>query len=343
MPPLPATMRAAVLHGPEQLLIEERPVPVPGPGQVLVRIDAVGTCGSDVHYYRHGRIGDFVLDRPMILGHEPSGTVAALGPGADRHQVGRRVSVEPGTPCGRCAQCRTGRYNLCPEMVFHATPPVDGVFCEYAAVHEEFAHAVPDTLSDEAAALLEPLSVGVWSCRKARVGPGDRVLVTGAGPIGLVVAQTALAFGAREVTVTDIVPQRLELAREFGATAVDVSRTPLADLGHAPDVLLECSGVPAVINEAVRTVARAGRVVLVGMGGDEVPLPLAKVQNYELEVTGTFRYANTWPTAIALAASGQVSLDPLVTHRFGLAEAEQALTVGAQDPTAIKSVVHPQR
>lgn len=343
MSQLPATMRAAVLHGPEQLVIEERPVPVPGPGQVLVRIDAVGTCGSDVHYYRHGRIGDFVLTEPMILGHEPSGTVVACGPGATRHRIGQRVSVEPGTPCGSCAECRIGRYNLCPHMVFYATPPVDGVFCEYAAVHEEFAHAVPDTLSDEAAALLEPLSVGVWSCRKAGVTPGDRVLVTGAGPIGLVAAQTALAFGASEVTITDILPQRLERAREFGATAVDVSRTPLADLDHEPDVLLECSGVPAVINEAIRTVARAGRVVLIGMGGDEVPLPLAKIQNYELKVTGTFRYANTWPTAIALAASGQVSLDSLVTHGYGLADAEQALTVGSQDPTAIKTVVYPQR
>ncbi|MDQ8702645.1 NAD(P)-dependent alcohol dehydrogenase [Streptomyces sp. LHD-70] len=342
-PLLPTTMRAAVLHGPEQLVVEERPVPAPGPRQVLVRVDAVGTCGSDVHYYRHGRIGDFVLDAPMILGHEPSGTVVALGPGATRHEVGGRVSVEPGTPCGTCTECRLGRYNLCPRMVFYATPPVDGVFCEYAAVHEEFAHPVPDTLGDEAAALLEPLSVGVWSCRKARVAPGDRVLVTGAGPIGLVAAQTALAFGASEVVITDIVPQRLALARELGATAVDVSRTPLAGLSYDPDVLLECSGVPAVIGDAVRSMARAGRVVLIGMGGDEVPLPLAKVQNYELEVTGTFRYANTWPTAIALAASGQVALDPLVTHRFGLAETERALTVGAEDPTAIKSVVLPQR
>ncbi|MFH8569279.1 NAD(P)-dependent alcohol dehydrogenase [Streptomyces sp. NPDC017993] len=341
--PTPTTMRAAVLHGPEQLVIEERPVPSPGPRQVLVRIDAVGTCGSDVHYYRHGRIGDFVMTKPMILGHEPAGTVVACGPGADRHSVGRRVSIEPGTPCGSCAECRLGRYNLCPEMVFYATPPVDGVFCEYAAVHEEFAHAVPDSLSDEAAALLEPLSVGVWSCRKARVAPGDRVLVTGAGPVGLIAAQTALAFGASEVVVTDIVPHRLELAREFGATAVNVSQTPMAELGFTPDVLLECSGIPGAINEAIRTLARAGRAVLIGMGGDEVPLPLAKVQSHELEITGTFRYANTWPAAIALAASGRVRLDPLATHGYGLEEAEKALTVGPRDPTAVKSVVYPQK
>ncbi|MCS0634935.1 NAD(P)-dependent alcohol dehydrogenase [Streptomyces sp. LP05-1] len=340
---IPTTMRAAVLHGPERLVLEERPVPALASHQVLVRIDAVGTCGSDVHYYRHGRIGEFVVDGPLILGHEPAGTVVATGSGSTRHTVGQRVSVEPGTPCATCPECRRGRYNLCPGMVFFATPPVDGVFCEYAAVHEDFAHPVPDTLSDEAAALLEPLSVGVWACRKARVAPGDRVLVTGAGPIGLVAAQTALAFGAAEVLVTDVVPHRLEWVRAFGAAALDVSRSSLADSGYAPDVLLECSGAPAALSEAVRAVVRAGRVVLVGMGGDEVTLPLSRIQNHELEVTGTFRYAHTWPAAIALAASGRVRLDPLVTHRYGLADTELALTAGLRDATAVKSVVLPQR
>ncbi|QKV96620.1 NAD(P)-dependent alcohol dehydrogenase [Streptomyces sp. NA02950] len=340
---IPDTMRAAVLHAPGQLEIRRRPVPRPRPGQVLVRIEAVGICGSDVHYYEHGRIGDFVVRAPMVLGHEPSGTVVALGPGARRHTPGQLVSLEPGVPCGRCAQCRHGRYNLCPEVSFYATPPVDGALCEYVAVDEDFAHPVPDTLTPDAAALLEPLSVGVWACRKGRVTAGSRVLVTGAGPIGLIAAQTARAFGAAEVVVTDVEPHRLAAARELGATgAVDVRTTPLADTGFTPDVLVECSGVPAVADEAIRTVGRAGRAVLVGMGGDSVPLPLAHVQNFEIEVTGTFRYANTWPTAIALAASGEVRLDPLATHHYDLEEAERALTVGAQDPTALKAVVRPR-
>ncbi|MEV0373704.1 NAD(P)-dependent alcohol dehydrogenase [Streptomyces sp. NPDC050636] len=339
---LPSTMRAAVLRAPEKLEIQERPVPRPGPGQVLVRIEAVGICGSDVHYYRHGRIGDFVVRAPMILGHEPGGTVVALGPGAARHQVGQLVSVEPGVPCTRCAQCRRGRYNLCPDVSFYATPPVDGALCEYVAVDEDFAHPVPDQLTAETAALLEPLSVGVWACRKGCVGPGSRVLVTGAGPIGLVAAQTARAFGATEVVVTDIAPQRLELARQLGATAtVEAGATRLAATGFEPDVLLECSGVPAVVDEAIRTVGRAGRAVLVGMGGDSVPLPLAHVQNFEIEVTGTFRYANTWPTAIALAASGEVELGRLITHRYDLASAEDALTAAARDHTTVKPLVCP--
>ncbi|WP_030796097.1 NAD(P)-dependent alcohol dehydrogenase [Streptomyces sp. NRRL S-337] len=342
-PAIPATMRAAVLHGPEKLKLEERPVPTPGPGEVLIRVEAVGTCGSDVHYYRHGRIGDFVVRAPLVLGHEAAGTVVACGPGVDPRRTGRRVAIEPGTPCGTCGECRAGRYNLCPGMRFLATPPVDGAFCAYLAVHQDFAHDVPDSLTIEDAALLEPLSVAVWACRKARVAPGDRVLITGAGPIGLIAARTARAFGAREVLVTDVVPHRLELARAASATALDVSRTPLPEAGYTPTVLLECSGVPTVTGEAIRTVGRAGRVVLIGMGGDEIPLPLSRVQNHELELTGTFRYAHTWPTAIALVASGAVRLDSLVSHRYGLAEAEHALTVATKDATAVKAVIHPQR
>ncbi|PXY32233.1 NAD(P)-dependent alcohol dehydrogenase [Prauserella muralis] len=335
-------MTVSVLNGIHDVVTEQRPVPSPGPGEVLVQVRAVGTCGSDVHYYEHGRIGDFVVERPLVLGHEPSGVVVATGEGATLHQPGQRVALEPGVPCSRCRQCGLGRYNLCPDMRFFGTPPIDGAFCEYVTLRQEFAYAVPDGLSDEAAGLLEPLSVGVWACRKAAVQPGSRVLITGAGPIGLVAAQTARAFGATDVVVTDVNAKRLRVAGELGATAtIDVSATSLSGSGFEPDVLLECSGVPSAIGEAIRQVGRAGRVVLVGMGGDEIPLPLAHVQGFEIEVTGTFRYANTWPAAIALAASGEVNLDRLVTHRFGLGEVEQALTVAARDDSVIKPVVLP--
>ncbi|TVT14643.1 NAD(P)-dependent alcohol dehydrogenase [Amycolatopsis acidiphila] len=335
-------MRVAVLHGVHDVRLEERPVPQPGPGEVLIQVRSVGTCGSDVHYYEHGRIGDFVVEQPLVLGHEPSGVVVARGSEARLHEVGQRVAIEPGVPCSVCAQCKAGRYNLCPRMRFFGTPPIDGAFCEYVVLREDFAHPVPDSLSDDAAGLLEPLSVGVWANRKARTAPGSRVLITGAGPIGLVATQTARAFGASEVVVTDVNPRRLEVAKELGATAtVDVSEESLTDTDFDPDVLLECSGVPAAAGQAIRKVGRAGRIVLIGMGGDEIPLPLAHVQNFEIEVTGTFRYANTWPTAIALAAGGEVDLDRLVTHRFGLDQVEEALTVAAKDDTVIKAVVVP--
>lgn len=335
-------MKVAVLHGVRDVRIEERPVPEPGPGEVLVQVRSVGTCGSDVHYYEHGRIGDFVVEQPLVLGHEPSGVVVARGGEARLHEVGRRVALEPGVPCSVCAQCKAGRYNLCPRMRFFGTPPIDGAFCEYVVLREDFAHPVPDALSDDAAGLLEPLSVGVWANRKAQVAPGSRVLITGAGPIGLVATQTARAFGASEVVVTDVNPRRLAVAKELGATAtLNVAEEGLADADFEPDVLLECSGVPVAAGQGIRKVGRAGRVVLIGMGGDEIPLPLAHVQNFEIEVTGTFRYADTWPTAIALAAGGEVDLDRLVTHRFALDQVEEALTVAAEDESVIKAVVVP--
>ncbi len=205
------SMRASVLRGIDDVGLEERRVPSPGPREVLVQVTAVGVCGSDVHYFQHGRIGNHVVHEPLILGHEPSGRLVAVGAEVTRHEVGQRVSIEPGVPCLSCEQCLAGRYNLCPRMRFLATPPIDGAFCEYVAVHEAFAHAVPDHITDDAAAMLEPLSVGIWACRKGRVGPGDRVLVNGAGPIGLLAAQTALAFGATEVVVADVNAHRLGL------------------------------------------------------------------------------------------------------------------------------------
>jgi L-iditol 2-dehydrogenase len=161
--------RAAVLHGIGDVRLEERPVPEPGPREVLVEVSAVGVCGSDVHYYEHGRIGDHVVRAPMVLGHESAGRVAAVGSHATRHAIGDRVTLEPGVPCGGCRECRAGRYNLCSDVVFFATPPIDGAFANFVAIHEDFAFALPDALSDEVGALMEPLSVGIWACRKAGI------------------------------------------------------------------------------------------------------------------------------------------------------------------------------
>jgi L-iditol 2-dehydrogenase len=335
-------VRVAVLRGPGDLAVEERPEPRPGPGQVVVRIASVGVCGSDTHYYDHGRIGRFVVEQPLVLGHEASGTVVEVGAGVTDLRPGQRVSLEPGVPDLVCEQCRAGRYNLCPDMRFFATPPVDGAFAELVAVSAVFAHPVPDSMSDDAAALLEPLSVGIWACRKGRVTAGSRVLITGAGPIGLVSVQTALAFGATSVVVSDVNPARLQLALDLGATeVVDARSASVLDLARPPEVLLECSGFPPEIGEGIRALDRAGRAVLVGMGGDEVPLPLSVVQERELELTGTFRYAGTWPTAIDLVTAGRVDLDRLVTGTYDLADAALALTASRRDDTAIKAVVRP--
>ncbi len=335
--------RAAVLHGVHDLRIEDVPVPEPGPKEVLVEVHAVGVCGSDVHYYEHGRIGAYVVREPLILGHESCGVIVQLGPSATRHQVGQRVALEPGVPCGACRQCRAGRYNLCPEVRFLATPPVDGAFCNHVTIHQDFAFALPDQVSDDAGALIEPLSVGIWACRKAHLQGGEHVLVTGAGPIGLLAMQAALALGATQVTVTDVNPHRLTLARRTGATrTIDLREQPLGEAGVEADMLLECSGHPAALAQGIRSLRPAGVAVAVGMGpGEEAAVPLALLQNREITLTGTFRYANTYPTAIELVATGRVDVEAIVTGHFPLEQTARALQASRHDPESVKAVVVP--
>ena len=334
---IPRTMRASVLIGRGEIRLEERPVPDPGPGEVLVKVASVGVCGSDVHYYREGRIGDFVVDQPLVLGHEVSGDIVAVGAHVPDSRLGERVAIEPQRPCRVCAQCSAGRYNLCPRMEFYATPPVDGAFCDYVTIQSEFAHRVPDALSYDVAALLEPLSVGIWASRKAQVVPGSRILIAGAGPIGVIATQAARAFGAAEVIVTDPVPERREMARRFGAThTMDPLTESVADLGV--DAFIDCSGATPAVKSGISAVRGAGTVVLVGMGADEVALPIPVIQTRELNVTGIFRYTDTWPTAAHLAASEQVDLASLVTGRFDLEHAEDALNADLK-PDSLKAVV----
>jgi L-iditol 2-dehydrogenase len=328
---------AALLHGPRDVRIEDWPTPALGERDVLVEVRSVGVCGSDVHYYEHGRIGSFVVDRPLVLGHEASGVVIDRGARARRHALGERVALEPGVPCGRCEECRSGRYNLCPEMRFFATPPVNGAFASCVAIHEDYAFALPPTLSDDAGALLEPLSVGIWACRKGAVGVGSRVLITGAGPIGNLAMQVALAAGATAVTVVDVNRDRLARAEQLGATTVAES---VEEAGERFDVLLECTGIEAVTSAAIGALRPTGRAVLVGMGSEpDSRLPVAKMQAREIELVGTFRYANTYPAAIALAAAGRVELDGLVDARFPLEDADRALRANREDPALLKVMV----
>ncbi|HEV7898758.1 MAG TPA: NAD(P)-dependent alcohol dehydrogenase [Planosporangium sp.] len=331
---------AAVLHGTGDLRIDPRPVPALGPNDVLVEVRSVGVCGSDVHYYEHGRIGDHVVREPMVLGHETSGVVVDRGALADRHATGQRVALEPGVPCGQCRECRQGRYNLCPDVRFFATPPVDGSMARYVAIQQDFAHPVPDELSDDAAALIEPLSVGIWANRKAGTTVGSRVLVTGAGPIGVLAAQVARAAAAAHVAIVDVNPDRLATAAALGVDETIDARQP-ADLAAAdPDILIECTGVAPVVRAGIHALRPAGTAVLVGMSADpDMPLPVARIQSRELTVTGTFRYAHTYPDAIALAASGRVRLDDLVGARLPLEQAEAALRMGRTDPSVLKTVV----
>ena len=340
MSELPATMRVSVLESAGTVVLQERLVPTPGPDEVLVRIGSVGICGSDVHYYRHGRIGSYVVDSPLVLGHEAGGTIVATGSEVPADRVGERVALEPGVPCRRCRQCKEGRYNLCPDIRFFATPPVDGAFAEFVAIAADFAHPVPAQLSAHAAALIEPLAVAVWACGKAGVGAGSRVLIAGAGPVGLLVAQVSRALGALEVTVSDVAADRLATARRLGATrTLDAAGS---DTVVGVDAFIDCSGAEVAVRAGIAAVRPAGRVVLVGMGAAELLLPLSLVQERELVLTGTFRYANVYPTAIALAASGRVQLDIMVTSRFGLEDVRSALEASGT-AGSIKTIVEPGR
>ena len=332
------SMSVSVLDGPGKLRLEDRPVPVPGPGEVLVRIASVGVCGSDTHYFQEGRIGSFVVESPLVLGHEASGRIEAVGDGVDPALLGRRVSLEPGIPQPYSKQTLAGHYNLDPDVRFFATPPVDGTFAEYVVHPAAFAHPVPEGLSDDAAALLEPLSVALAARAAGAVQLGDKVLIAGAGPIGLLVSAVCALAGA-DVTVTDVRAERLQTAPRYGA-----SRTFTAADAPEPapeyQVFIDATGAERAVLSGMQRLAPRGRCVLVGMGADTIALPVPLVQGRELRITGTFRYANTWPLAISIAEKGLVDLDGLVTSRHRLDDVEAALVAGAREG-ALKAVVNP--
>ncbi|WP_373886466.1 NAD(P)-dependent alcohol dehydrogenase [Sinomonas sp. ASV322] len=330
-------MTASVLRAVHDVALEERPVPQCAPDEVLIKVSSVGVCGSDVHYYEHGRIGPYVVEAPLILGHELSGVIIAVGADVDPARVGHRVAVEPQRPCRTCEYCREGAYNLCPKMEFYATPPIDGAFCEYVTIQDDFAFDVPDSISDHAAALMEPLSVGIAAAQKGGIKVGDTVLIAGGGPIGVIAAQAARGFGAADVVVADISAERRELAAKYGARVVD----PMTESteGLRAHVFIDATGATPAILNGIRSVRSGGTVVLVG-SADVIPLSVPEVAMRELNVTGTFRYTNTWPIARELLQSGKVELDSLVTHVYGIEQVEEALT-GEGAVNSLKRIVLP--
>lgn len=321
---VPARMRAAFLDAPHRIAIRETPTPEVGEHDVLVRLTSVGLCGSDVHFWEHGRVGDLVVEEPLILGHEAAGVIAAVGGAVDPARVGERVAVDPQRPCRRCRACLGGRYNLCSDMRFPSAPPVHGAFAEYLAAPADLAFMVPDGMSDDEAALLEPLSVGIAAVRKAGAGAGSRVLVTGAGPIGVLTAAAACASGATEVVVSDPLATRREVALAHGATSVlDPTAGPLPE--ERFDALVDASGAPRAIDAGLRALRPGGVAVMVGMGADRIDLDLFRVQSRELRVEGLFRYVDTWPASIALVASGRVEVASLVSAVVGLDDLDAAM------------------
>lgn len=280
----------------------------------------------------------------MILGHEGSGVVRVVGEDVRGLEEGDRVALEPGVPCSNCITCKEGRYNLCPHVKFAATPPVDGSLAHFIVHPASYCYKLPPMISFDEAALFEPLSVGIHACRRGKVSLGDAVLITGAGPIGLVTLLVAKASGASQVTILDIDADRLQVAKELGADKVMLTHTEsdpkVAVEGIEADVCIDATGVASAVNSCIYGARRGGVVVLIGMGKSHIPIPSLEVAIRELDIRGVFRYCNTYPSALELVASGKVQMKRLVTHRFKMVNAKEAFEVAHdRSSKAIKVVI----
>ncbi|MCD6256664.1 NAD(P)-dependent alcohol dehydrogenase [Candidatus Aerophobetes bacterium] len=334
---------AMYLEKPGKIIPRKIDMPEIKKDEVLVKIKAVGVCGSDVHYYDKGKIGSFIVKRPLILGHECSGEIVEVGEEVKNLQIGDKVALEPGIPCRRCIYCKTGRYNLCPEIKFMATPPVNGAFVEYVAHPADFVFKLPENVSYEEATLFEPLAVGLYSVVRAKVGFGGKILILGAGPIGLSTLQAAINIGGGRITVADIYDFRLEKAKELGADELINPRqtNALDKLGSSFDYVFETAGSVVTTQQTVKLAKNGGKVILVGLPAqEEIEFNTNQIITKELDVLGIFRYANMYPKAIRLAEKGQVNLKTVISKKFSFPQTEEALKFARDNKeSSIKTVV----
>jgi D-xylulose reductase len=316
--------KALVLEKVRELSLREIDIPSDvGPDDVKIRIDTVGVCGSDVHYYTHGRIGPFVVNAPMVLGHEAAGVVVETGANVRSLKTGDRVCMEPGIPDLSSRATKLGLYNVDPAVVFWATPPVHGVLTPEVVHPAAFTYKLPDNVSFAEAAMVEPLAVGVWASVKAGITPGDTAVVTGAGPIGVMTALAALAGGCARVIVSDLIDEKLEIAERYpGVSAVNVKRENLADAvakatdGWGADIVFEASGSPRAYDGLPALVRPGGCLVAIGMPVDPVKLDISTYAAKEIRIETVFRYANVFDRALQMIASGKIDLKPLISATF---------------------------
>lgn len=318
--------KAVVLDDVKKLSLREIDTPwpeQPGPTDVLIAIQTVGICGSDIHYYQHGRIGDFVLREPMILGHEASGVVQAVGSQVRHLAPGDRVCMEPGIPDFTSAESLRGQYNLDPSVRFWATPPVHGCLVPLIVHPASLTYKLPDHVTMAEGAMVEPLAIGVHAAAKANIRPGDIAVVIGAGTIGVVTALAALASGCAAVIVSDLAAAKLELLKIYpGIIPVDITRENLKDVvvretaGRGADIVFEASGAAKAFDTLMQLPCPGGRIVLIGMPAEPVRIDVVALEVKEVTVTGIFRYANVWERTINLLASGKVDLKPLISATY---------------------------
>lgn len=325
-------MKALVLEKKGELSIRDVDVEqTVGPEDVRIRIHTVGVCGSDVHYYTHGKIGPFVVDAPMIMGHEASGTVIECGANVRNLKVGDRVCMEPGIPNLNSRASKLGVYNVDPDVVFWATPPVDGCLMPEVVHPAAFTYRLPETVSFEEGALMEPFAIGMQSAAKAKIAPGDTAVVTGAGPIGMMVALAALAGGCARVFVSDLKQEKLDIIGQYdGVETVNIAKQDLVKVisdatdGWGADIVFEASGAEPAIATMTDLVRPAGCIVLVGMPVEPVKVDIVAIQAKEARVETVFRYANMYDRAINLAASGKVDLKPLISRTYEFSQSIDA-------------------
>ncbi|KUI57104.1 putative D-xylulose reductase A [Cytospora mali] len=343
--------KSFVLNNVKDVSYADRPIPkLTSPSDVLVEIAYTGICGSDVHYWQHGGIGKFILTEPMVLGHESSGIVAQVGEAVETLKVGDRVAVEPGYPCRRCPNCLAGRYNLCPKMQFAATPPVHGTLTGYWVAPEDFCNKLPDNMSLQEGALIEPTAVAVHIARLAKITPGQSVVVMGAGPVGLLCAAVAKAFGASTVVCVDIVPSKLEFAKGFAATHTYLSqRIPAEEnannikaecgLPDGADVVIDATGAEPSIQAAIHVIKPGGQYIQGGMGKSDIIFPIMAFAAKEAVAQGCFRYGyGDYKLAVELVASGKIPAKKMISETVPFEKAEEAF-VKVQGGQVIKMLI----
>ncbi len=340
-------MQALVLEKKGVLSIRDMPIQgTMGPDSLRIKVKSVGVCGSDVHYYTHGRIGQYVVEKPMILGHEAAGEVVEVGSNVKGFKVGDRVCMEPGIPNPKSRAAKLGLYNLDPEVFFWATPPDHGCLIEEVIHPADYTYKLPDNVSFGEGAMVEPLAIGVQAAKKARIVPGDVAVVIGAGTIGIMSAISALAGGCSKVFIIDNKKEKLEIAGGYDsivpinfATSDPMQKVMAETDNWGADVVIEASGAAAVYPGFTDYACPGGKIVLVGIPIDPVPIDISRIQGKELNIASVFRYANVYPRAINLIASGKIDVKRLISRVFPLAQAKEAYELAAQNQSDIVKIM----
>ena len=341
-------MRVAVMTDVMKMDFVERPIPQPKDDEVLVKVEYVGVCGSDLHYFESGGIGQNIVHPPFVLGHEVGGVVVELGKNVRHLKVGDKVALEPGKTCGECEFCKSGRYNLCPDVIFFATPPIDGTFQEYVTHEAGLCFKIPDNMDTMEAALIEPLAVGFHAARQGDAHLGQTAVVTGAGCIGLMTIMALKAMGVNRIIAVDVEQKRLDKALELGATDIINGRTQdtveevlRMTNGMGSDLAIETAGTEITTRQAIHFAKRGSTIVLVGYSASgEETLPISLALDKELTFKTVFRYRHIYPMAIEAVSAGKVNLKGVVSNVWDFDDVEKGMIQSIQDKAnIIKSVI----